>query len=303
MEQLNQGGKQTVTVRVQAIDMNSFTLDLMVPTYLPARDLTQRVARDAGLDAYWEDGGRRLYWLRARGRLLNDDETLGQLGVIDGELVYLLPEPPPGSGVMEQPPDYPETKGYAGKGTINILGAVLGVMVWAVGWGLALTIDRNSWTILLPGLGMGFLCTSLSRHMWGGQGNQTRIAVTSIIFFLLVFVVAFLPAAVLDENAAIVYSESVQGFVVGLVGVFMGWLAWWGAVEPLPESQAVTEAQTQTTMATVTCDICGGDVTPDVRTECQYGCGKYFHTGCYQARVAVYRGDARHCAICNAQVR
>ncbi|MDI6772700.1 MAG: hypothetical protein QME77_08970, partial [bacterium] len=55
--------QQTVTVRVQVIDMNSFTLDLQVPTYLPARDLTQRIARDAGLDAYWDDGRRRLYWL------------------------------------------------------------------------------------------------------------------------------------------------------------------------------------------------------------------------------------------------
>ena len=47
---------QTVTVRVQVIDMESFTLDLRVPNYLPARDLTQRIARDAGLEAHWADG-------------------------------------------------------------------------------------------------------------------------------------------------------------------------------------------------------------------------------------------------------
>ena len=124
--------QQTVSVRVQVVDMNSFTLDLRVPTYLPAKDLTQRVARDAGLDAYWPDGKRRLYWLRARGRLLQDNENLGDLAVINGELVYLLPQPPAGSGVLEQPPDYPENRGYAGKGTLALVGSVLGVVLPAL---------------------------------------------------------------------------------------------------------------------------------------------------------------------------
>src|SRR6478735_8832344 len=101
--------------------MKSFTLDLQVPTYLPARDLTQRVARDAGLDAFWPDGKRRLYWLRARGRLMSDEEKLQDLGVVNGELVYLLPEPPAGSGVFEQPPDYPEQHPYSGAGTLALL--------------------------------------------------------------------------------------------------------------------------------------------------------------------------------------
>ncbi|MEC8424617.1 MAG: EsaB/YukD family protein, partial [Myxococcota bacterium] len=116
--------QQTVRVRVQVIDLESFTLDLIVPTYLPARDLTQRVARDAGLEAYWPDGRRRLYWLRARGRLLGDEDKLEQLGVVDGELVYLLPEPPSGSGVVEQTPDHPENRGYAGKGVFALLGSI-----------------------------------------------------------------------------------------------------------------------------------------------------------------------------------
>ncbi|MFN7146724.1 MAG: EsaB/YukD family protein, partial [Myxococcota bacterium] len=115
--------QNVVQVRVQVIDMKSFTLDLQVPTYLPARDLTQRVARDAGLDSHWDDGRRRLYWLRARGRLMGDDEKLSDLGVVNGELVYLLLEPPAGSGVVEQGPDYPETHGYAGAGTLVLLGS------------------------------------------------------------------------------------------------------------------------------------------------------------------------------------
>ena len=95
---MSEAESTVVNLRVQVIAMKSFTLDLQVPTYLPARDLTQRVARDAGLDAFWGDGRRRLYWLRARGRLMLDDEKLSDLGVINGELVYLLPEPPAGSG-------------------------------------------------------------------------------------------------------------------------------------------------------------------------------------------------------------
>ena len=47
---------QTVPVHVQVIDLDPFALDMVVPTYLPASDLTQRVARDAGLGAYWPDG-------------------------------------------------------------------------------------------------------------------------------------------------------------------------------------------------------------------------------------------------------
>ncbi len=132
--------QQTVQVRVQVVDLNSFTLDLQVPTYLPARDLTHRVAQDAGLGAFWPDGRRRLFWLRARGRLLQEHETLGDLGVVNGELVYLLPEPPAGSGVAEQPPEFPQSQGYAGKGLLVLLAATAGVLVWGLAWGVALTV-------------------------------------------------------------------------------------------------------------------------------------------------------------------
>ena len=92
------GDAQTVSVRVQVVDMQPFLLDLQVPNYLPARDLTQRIARDAGLDAYWDDGRRRLYWIWARGRLIHEDETLADLGVINRELVLLAPRTTGGSG-------------------------------------------------------------------------------------------------------------------------------------------------------------------------------------------------------------
>ncbi len=295
--------QQTVTVRVQVIDLDAFTLDLQVPTYLKARDLTQRVARDAGLKAHWDGGRRRLYWLRARGRLLGDEETLADLGVIDGELVYLLPEPPAGSGVVEQPPDLPSSRGYIGRGTLALMGSLMLNVAWAVGWGLALSMARDEWTIWLPGLGLGLLCAGFARHAWSGDGGQLRVLLTGLVLFPMLFVLALLVPVVFGLEPLQVFSESVGGLLLGMVGVFLGWMAWWGAVEPLPKQAEVAQAApTQGAVAVVPCALCGGEVTVDVRWECQYGCGRYFHVGCYKARTAVYRGDDRRCAVCNAVV-
>jgi uncharacterized ubiquitin-like protein YukD len=295
--------QNVVQVRVQVIDMKAFTLDLQVPTYLPARDLTQRVARDAGLDSHWDDGRRRLYWLRARGRLMGDDEKLSDLGVINGELVYLLPEPPAGSGVLEQSPDYPETHGYAGAGTLALLGSLALVLAWAVGWGLALSEQRTLLVVTLPGLAMGFFCTSFARHAWGGRGNQLRIVATALALQLMITIITFLTPVLVDEaDVLAVYQESVPGLILGMLGVFTGWLAWWGAVEPLPPRQVQTVEQAPQVAATVPCGICGLPVEPKVRVECVHTCGQYFHAGCYKAKTAVYRGDASKCAICARRV-
>ena len=301
MSQTSPNPQHTVRVRVQVVDMQPRTLDLEVPTYLAARDLTQRIARDAGLISHWDDGRRRLYWLRARGRLLRDEEDLGDLGVVPGELVYLLPEPPVGSTVLEQKPEYPSTRGYAARGIPALLVSILGVLLWSLGWGVALSIDRGVLVIVLPGLGLGLLCTSLGRHLWGGQGNRTRVVLTGLILFLIITALAFaFPALFTGEDLGVVFKESVPGFVAGLAGVLFAWLAWWGPVEPLPAAQdeASTNQESQA-VATVPCAICGQPVTPDVRQECPHHCGRYFHVGCYNARLAVYRGDGKRCALCD----
>ncbi|MBM4367029.1 MAG: hypothetical protein FJ102_12520 [Deltaproteobacteria bacterium] len=299
-----------VNVRVQVIDLKSFVLDLQVPTYLPARDLTQRIARDAGLEAHWADGKRRLYFLRARGRLLRDDEKLQDLGVINGELVYLLPEPPHGSGVVEQPPEYPETHDYAGAGWLTLIGSFLGVTMWAVLWGIALTSDRGLLITSLPGFALGFLCTSLARHAWGGTANRVRIAATALVLTVSVTFVAFLTPIIFNDGTVPisgelffqVYADSLVGFILGVVGVFLGWLAWWGAVEPLPPREVVVQEQAAQVAAVVPCGICGQPVDPSVRTDCQHACGKVFHQGCYRAKAAVYRGDKAKCAVCGNRV-
>ena len=159
---------QTVQVRVQVIDMRSFTLDLVLPTYLPARDLTQRVARDAGLDAFWPDGKRRLYWLRARGRLMTEEERLSDMGVVPGELIHLLPEPPAGSPVMEQTPDYPETRGYAASGTLALVSSLTMVITSPVSSGRALSLifpTRSLGPCKSAKMAMWVLCFSLSAVM------------------------------------------------------------------------------------------------------------------------------------------
>ncbi len=298
------GVAQTVQLRVQVVDMTSFTLDLVVPTYLPARDLTARIARDAGLESHWSDGRRRLYWLRARGRLLNDDETLGALGVVSGELVYLLPEPPAGSGVHEQLPDYPATHDYAGKGVMALLGSIAMVCLWSIGWGVALSVSRSLPVVFLPGLALGFLTTSLARHAWGGRGGSMRVALTGLVLFVFVALLAFAgPVYVSGLDLGSLPMQALPGLLAGMIGVLVGWLAWWGAVEPLPaiQEEAAAVAETQA-VATVPCSVCGLPVGPEVRQECPHRCGRFFHTGCYQARVSVYRGDPNICGICNQQI-
>jgi uncharacterized ubiquitin-like protein YukD len=294
---------QTVNVRVQVVDLKPFTLDLQVPNYLPARDLTQRIARDAGLEAYWDDGRRRLYWLRARGRLVDGDETLMDLSVVDGELVYLLPEPPAGTGVVERPPEYPENRGYRARGTTVLLGSAAGALLWTIAWGVAMGQLRNNWTVAVPAVALGLMTTSFARHAWSGRANRVRIPLTSLGLVLPCLALALTISAISDgAGTGSPYSDAAACVVFGFVGVMIGWLAWWGAVEPLPAFAAAEPEAKDETSAVVTCAICGTDVLPDVRTECSYACGRFFHTGCYRARMAVDTSDASLCGICTAPI-
>jgi hypothetical protein len=287
----------TVQVRVQVIDLEPFALDLVVPTYLPARDLTQRVARDAGLGAYWEDGTRRLFWLRARGRLMQDDERLQDLGVVAHELLHLLPQPPDGAGVMERAPEYPPNKGYAGAGWLNVMGALLMLLVWTAGWSLALTVSQSLLTGLLPALGLALLATSFSRHLWGGQGSAIRIPVTALLVYSSLLVLAVVPVAIFAEASPLSLALAIAPAIIGgLFGVMLGWLAWYGAVEPLPKPTPAAQRLQDAAHAAVPCGICGGPVTPDVKTECVFACGRSFHSGCYKARQSLSRADG--CAVC-----
>lgn len=300
--------QHVVQVRVQVIDLHPNTLDVQVPTYLPAADLTQRLARDAGLDARWPDGRRRRFFLRARGRLVREDERLADLGVVNGELVYLLPEPPPDSGVVEPPPDYPPNRGYVGQGLPALFLSLAGVVTWAVAWGFALAQARTLAVVALPGLALGLLCAGLARHAWGGRGTRLRILVTAGVLQAAIALVAFLSPKVAElvfgfppVDVLQVYLEAVPGLILGVIGAVVGWMAWWGAAEPLPTARAVAAATGPAPVAAA-CAICGAPVAAAARTDCPHACGKVFHPGCHQHLVAIYRGDQTRCAVCHRSV-
>jgi hypothetical protein len=285
----------TVPVRVQVIDVAPFSLDLVVPAYLPARDLTQRIARDAGLGGYWPDGTRREYYLRARGRLMTPEEKLQDLGVVPHELLHLLPQPPAGSGLEERPPEYPPTHPYAAAGNLNVAVSMLVVLGWTAAWSAALTLSSGVLQGLLPGIGLSLMCVSFSRHLWGGLASQIRIPVTGFVLFAPLLFLAGTPALVLGMAPHLVAIALGAAFIGGALGVFLGWLAWYGPVEPLPETRPSEDKQAAERV-TWPCGICGGPVTADVKAECRFACGRVFHQGCYTAKLAL--SDGGSCAVC-----
>jgi uncharacterized ubiquitin-like protein YukD len=296
--------KNIVRLRVQVIDVRSFSLDLQISTYLPGKDVSQRLAQDAGLDAYWPDKSRRRYWLRARGRVVGDDEKLSDLGVTDGELVYLLPQPPPQSGVYEPSPEYPVVRGYAGGGYLVLFGSFAGSTAWAFAWGVAIFHDRSMPTVLLPGFAMGLLCTTLARHLWRGLGSRVRIPATALALQIMLSSFALLTPVLwqvwmqdIEVDPRMLTASTLPGIIAGMLGVLTGWLAWWGAVEPLPPVEFRPPEEVKVVGA-VNCGICARPVDVSVRSECVHGCGQVFHTGCYQAKKAIYRGEGGQCVVC-----
>jgi hypothetical protein len=276
--------------------VNPFQLDLVIPTYLAVSDLTQRVARDAGLGAYWEDGTRRTFFLRARGRVLRDEEKLDELGIVPHELLHLLPQPPDGSDVYEQPPEYPPNKGYTGAGNLNVAASLAVNVAWAVGWSVALTVSLGPSQTIFPAIALALLCVSFSRHLFGGAGSAIKIPALGAAVYLALCIMAFIPTVAFGGHGALAVAMGFfPALISGLFGVMLGWLAWYGAVEPLPK---VTAKQVEAAVAAQVfqCGICGGEVTQDQRADCIFACGRVFHQGCYKAKQSLGAGDG--CAVC-----
>lgn len=298
------GDAGTVTVRVQVVDVESGALDLVVPTYLPAKDVTQRIARDANLGAYWPDGTRRTFWIRARGRLLGPEERLQDLGIVPGELIHILPQPPEGSAVIERPPELPHTTGYRSGSMIVMIGSGLSMMAYACLWALGLTVATDLVLALVlgfvPAVALALLCVSIARHLFGPPGSSVRIPLVAFVAFLPVFLMAYVPAFLLEVDSTNLGLSMAVGFLSGVGGLVMGWLAWYGAVEPLPERDLTEADLRQPDQVTVAqCAICGQNVDlmdMETRYDCGYGCGRVFHQGCYRARAAISREG--QCAVC-----
>ena len=81
---------------------------------------------------------------------------------MDGELIYLLPQPDAQLGVLEQNPAYPEVKPYLGQGLVQLMLTLLAVLVFSFLW------DGSPWNRVFgpqwPGLGLASLCIVAVRH-------------------------------------------------------------------------------------------------------------------------------------------
>lgn len=292
---------QTIQVRVQVIDVQPSTLDLVLPAFLPVNDLVQRIARDAGLESFTEDGRRRSFWLRARGRVMEPEETLSDLQIVAYETLHLLPEPREG-GVVEhrrrgsesRPPESLFRQGLA----------LAWPLVWALLWGLVLTVEREWYATLIPGLTLGMLCVSMARRIVPFAGRDPRLLGAAIGISAILVPLALVPAIASGQGAGTVLGEASPGLVASILGSVIGWIAWWTPVEPLPiAAEAVQERGAEPgarAESAVACGLCGGGVEASVRTACPCGSGVQFHRGCFNARRAVAQDDGESCAFCGA---
>lgn len=292
-----------VRLRIQVIDINPRQIDITVPRYLAADNLSQRIIRDAGLQSHWRSGYRRNYILRARGRILQPKETLEQLGVVDGEMIYLLPDPDPREGVLEQNPEYPEVKPYLGQGSLQLVLMLLLILSYSFLWGVALTFSDHWIVIILPSLGLASFCVSFSRHAWGGRAFQMKIGVTALVLFLIALVPSFLGTMLLSKIEYVEFLKKLApGIGTGFASLIVSWLAWWGAVEPLNRQVVKEQRALEQNTELPKCGICARDVETEFDVLCPHHCGRHFHTGCLTAKQASFQGDARLCAVCNARV-
>lgn len=285
---------RTITIRLQVIGPEPRSLDVEVPTYLTAADLSHRVATDVGLPALWPDNTRRRYWFRVRGRVMRDDEKLEQLGVVPYELVHMLPEPPQRTVVAERTPEYPNTHEWLAAGYANALSGGALAMLWVAGWSFALSASLAPQVILFPAIGLGLLWTSTSRYLWGGLGSSLRIPITALVLVTLTTLVALIPVFRGDTFAEQRWLVTAFALMGGSLGIFVGWLAWYGPVEPLPETVTMAEAAGST--VTLPCAVCGGEVTRELLAPCAFGCGRVFHQGCLRTRQSLHNGAG--CAVC-----
>ena len=292
-----------VRLRIQVIDINPKQIDITVPRYLAADNLSQRIIRDAGLQSHWRSGYRRNYTLRARGRVLNPKETLEQLDVVDGEMIYLLPEPDERDGVLEQNPEYPEVKSYLGQGSLRLVLMIVLVLSFSFLWGMALTTSTHWLVTILPSLGLATFCVSFARHAWGGRAFQMKIGVTALVLYLIALVPPFLAPVVYSGMEVLEFLKILApGIVMGFASLIISWLAWWGAVEPLNRHVVQEQRALEQDTALPKCGICARDVELEFDAVCQYRCGRHFHSGCLTAKQASFQGDARLCAVCNVRV-
>ncbi len=294
-----------VRLRIQVIDIEPRQLDVTVPKYIPVSDLSQRVVRDAGMMSHWPNRFRRHYYVHARGRMLDHSETLESVGLVDGELIYLLPQPDAALGVLEQNPEYPEVKPYLGQGMVQLMLSLCAVLAFSFLWGMALSVEQTTWAAILPSLGLSSLCVAVARHAWGGWAFNIRIGGTALALYLIALLPPLFAPTLLS---GVEFSEFVRvflpGAVLGLTGLIFSWIAWWGPVEPLNRGRVQEQRASELEQALPLCGICNRDVAVEVQASCAYStqCGKVFHQGCLTAKQNSFQGDPRLCPVCTIRI-
>jgi hypothetical protein len=284
----------TVPVRVQVIDLNPRIVDLVVPTFLAADDLTQRVARDVGLGGWWEDGTRRQFLLRARGRVLGGHERLQDVGIVPYELLHLLPEPRQGAPVQERPLGVTLPLSVP-PSRATIVWRTIALVVWVGLFSLSASTAPTLASSWAGGFGLGFLAVNAA-HGW----THGRRGLWPGPIALIVAVVAIAAPLALGIASVPFPFDRLGIGLMTLIGLAMGWLGgllvWLGPiVEPdIAARRQVAGGAQQPSQ--VLCGVCGMPALPDVQELCRHGCGLVFHRGCVRAREAVAAPGA--CAVC-----
>ena len=294
-----------VRLRIQVIDIEPRQLDVTVPKYIPVSDLSQRVVRDAGMMSHWPNRFRRHYYIHARGRMLDHSETLESVGLVDGEVVYLLPQPDSQLGVLEQNPEYPEVNPYLGQGMVQLMLALSSVLVFSFLWGMALSVEQSPWTAILPSLGLSSLCVAVARHAWGGWAFNIRIGGTALLLYVIALMPPlFAPTMLSGVELSTFIRTFLPGAVLGLTGLIMSWIAWWGPVEPLNRTSVKEQRAFEDPAALPLCGICNREVSANVQSFCSYSteCGRIFHQGCLTAKQSSFQGDSRLCPVCTIRI-
>jgi hypothetical protein len=287
----------TVPVRVQVIDLEPRLVDIVVPTYLKSEDLTQRIARDVGLGGWWEDGTRRVFHLRARGRVMRPDERLEDVGVVSYELLHLLPEPRPGSPVQERPSGVPTEVSPPVSRSSRIFRWFMAIS-WAMLWAVAADGSPTGTTAWWPSFGLAF-CASYALRRHGTPVWTVR----SLLPVFLTATALGVPAVVLGTAAAPGLMASSRFAVLAILGggagVLMSALAWMGPLEVV-RGRVEAAATVVDEVVAMACGICAQPAGAEVSEACPYGCGRVFHRGCLRARQSVAQGPG--CEVCGADV-
>lgn len=287
---------ETVPVRVQVIDLHPRVVDLVLPTFLNADDLTQRIVRDAGLGAWWDDGTRRTYWLRARGKVMEPAERLVDLGVVPYELLHLLPEPPPGGQVRERAPGWSEQDAVPLSRTSKLT-RTLAVLGWVGLWWLSAAQAPGHGVAWWGALGLALLLRSAVR----GWAVRPVPWLETLVAVLAWWVLAAAPLVVIGR----VEFDGLYWLLSALLGMLVGHalahLVWMGPVEPVAPEGAAGAGAGGVAWVQHSCFVCREDVAVEVLAMCRYGCGRVMHVGCQRAREAASTGNG--CEVCGAAVR